>query len=225
MLFVNHSLIRQFCAQVPSRNSQGSSLRFKSSERQVKWIENSLRKKNKLRSYRPYRWESQFTDTKLYVIEKCRATRVIFPRKFSESVDGLQNLAVWVSDPSPPRPVKHEHDFGGTFLYLIEAHWAPAAGYFHSGCSALQAVVNLANGVQLNTPSQGYEYEPFGRGSATHPLLKLRDLGTTESAPKWISTFYVSRYMSDGEQRVSLNGEDRRTNDLLAYPFWITEDW
>lgn len=159
-----------------------------------------------------------------FILERCRATKVILPRDKMSSIPNLEGLAVWVSDPSDGFQKKRddEWDFVGTFLLLTHLAWSnDKFQTVFSGCSALQAVWNGANGhAPLSYhPNSG---EPLGRSNTDHPLVKLENIGGIVSQSKEIECLYRPQYMSN-EQRCELDGKEHRLNDLMAYPIFIAE--
>jgi hypothetical protein len=147
------------------------------------------------------------------------ATKVTLPRNLTRRVPGLNALVIWISDPQEGHlGSEKDFQFTGTFLYLLEAHTED--GVFRStltGCSALQAVVNITFGKDLLERNSG---EPFGRGNYQHPVEKLQSIGGIASFPRKITALYKKRYMTD-EQRFTFNGQRFRSCDLLAYPIYI----
>ena len=116
----------------------------------------------------------------------------------------------------------NEWDFTGTFLYLTQIESAkPQLANFYSGCSALQAISNVVEGLPgLAQHPSGYE--PLGRDSSAHPLTKLKSIGGVISLKRQIECLYSPQYMTN-EQVFETGGECHRVNDLLAYPLFIAE--
>lgn len=110
-----------------------------------------------------------------FILESTLATKVVFPTSGLSTVPGLKGLALWVSDPNPKQLSLEPWEFRGTFLLLPEAVWDDSpVDSVYSGCSALQAVVNVATGMPFLTAPDG---EALGRGSERHPLDKLASAG------------------------------------------------
>jgi len=171
---------------------------------------------------RPPAYQEPFgEDVPRFVRETTTASKVIIPAPALESVKGLSSFAIWVSDPDPSVYSKKDYVWRGTFLYLTEMHWdtLPFRSTF-SGCSALQAIVNASLGKELVSYQEQDTWEPFGRGSHDHPIEKLKRLGATVSGERRIETLYRTRFMTN-EQCYVFNHEERRVNDLLAYPIYI----
>ncbi len=182
-----------------------------------------LRKANLLDERRPKQMsKGMYGDPgeRPYVLETTTARKVIIPKQHLENIDGLRELAVWISDPSEDDFTDEEWEWHGTFLYLTEGHWDNKR--YHSvwsGCSALQAIVNVANGAPLILPEPVGD-EPYGRWCNEHPITKLGRLNSIVMDTRKITTLYRKRYMTD-EQCYVVNGQKRRVNDLLAYPLFI----
>jgi hypothetical protein len=154
-----------------------------------------------------------------FVLESTVARKVILPHA-SKAVPGMRELAVWIGDPDPSDFSDEQWDYAGTFLYLVQSHWDLGAYQtVHSGCSALQAVVNRAT---CRTGLSADPKELLGRGNNLHPVDKLVSLGGIPGQPRKIVTLYRCRYMTN-EQVYAVGGSDRRVNDLLAYPIFIAE--
>ncbi len=133
-------------------------------------------------------------------------------------IDGLKSIAVWISDPDPSDLSTVPYDWKGTFLYLVESFWDEGSlSTVYSGCSALQAIANLALGRPFLTVAEG---EPLGRWNAQHPIEKLGQLGGVAQAPRRIRALYRNRYLTN-EQICVFDGKEYRLNDLLAYPLYI----
>ncbi|MBW4484762.1 MAG: hypothetical protein KME14_19675 [Tildeniella torsiva UHER 1998/13D] len=159
-----------------------------------------------------------------FIRETTDAIKVIVPTSHLTSVEGLSSFAVWISDPDKDLYSNVEWNWIGTFLYLTEVHWDNLEfDTVFSGCSALRMIVNAAIGSDLLDRSSSKvfnEFEPFGRGSYEHPIQKLERIGATISDRRKITTLYRKRYMTD-EQCYTVNDNQRRVNDLLAYPIFI----
>jgi hypothetical protein len=153
-----------------------------------------------------------------FVWETTVATKVIFPHERLSAIPGLSQFAVWVSDPDPSDFTDEPWKWHGTFLYLTETYW-DAAGYrtTYSGCSALQAILNIVNGNEILDRNWD---EPLGRNNSRHPLEKLRKAGGVVGVPQEIETLYRMRYMTN-EQCFTFKGHERRVHDLLGYPISI----
>ncbi len=158
-----------------------------------------------------------------FILETTIARKVILPRSLLSGLPSLNELAVWVADPDPTdfTTVNESWDCSeGTFLLLTELHLDDVK--FHttySGCSALQAVVNVATGKPFLSTA---EYEPLGRWNKAHPVEKLVDLGAHAGDSRRIETLYRVRYMTD-EQCYVVDGGERRVYDLLGYPVYIAD--
>lgn len=152
--------------------------------------------------------------------ETMLARRVTFPRALLEKVPNLRSLSVWISDPNfTDLGDENKWEHHGCFLYLTEGYYdSMAFGLTMSGCSVLQAVVNIVQGKEVLARDQ--EGEPFGREYYTHPVHKLRVLGTTVSPRRRITALYKRRYMTD-EQCFTYKRRHYRACDLLAYPLYI----
>jgi hypothetical protein len=158
----------------------------------------------------------------LFVEETMVARKVIVPRKHLELVPGLRSIAVWISDPDPSHLSTVPFGSRATFVYLVESFWdAGELATVWSGCSALQAIANVVSGVPgMFLPLIG---EPLGRGSAEHPLDKLRILDVQVQPPRRIRSLYRIRYITD-EQCFTLEDQEHRVNDLMGYPLYITAE-
>lgn len=161
-----------------------------------------------------------------FVEETFVAQRVDIPVSGAGPVAGLKQLTVWISKPDvsdlEPSLSTHSMDWTGTYLYLIEAIWEKTKGaptYWMSGCSALQAVANIAANRRIDTPDFD---EPLGRHIVDDPLEKILRLGAVKYEERRLKSLYRTRYMSD-EQSDFYQGKRRRFNDLLGYPLFIAE--
>jgi hypothetical protein len=148
------------------------------------------------------------------------ASRITFPGTLLDAVRSLSSLSVWISEPKlRDLGVERKFEFHGCFLYLVEGRYEDHSfATAMSGCSALQAVVNIAMTCDLVSTSNGGE--PFGRDTYAHPTEKLRVLGVKAAQPRRITALYKRRYMSD-EQCYSYRGIKYSTCDLLGYPLYI----
>lgn len=166
-----------------------------------------------------------------FVEETFVATRVDLPVTGTGPIARLRQITLWLSDPSddditPKRLAKSwkwDGNWNGTYLILIETVWERIAGDISdhglSGCSALQAVANIASNRGIFTPN--FE-EPLGRSEAEHPIDKLVKFGGVKYGKRTIKALYRTRYMSD-EQISVYRGKPRRFNDLLGYPLYIID--
>jgi|CZKJ01.1.fsa_nt_gi hypothetical protein len=157
-----------------------------------------------------------------FILETMLARRVIIPDVHLHAAPGLKHLAVWVSDPDPSVYTNEEWTWRGTFVYLTELWLDDGGSAFWSGCSALQAIVNAAQGEKVNAGPTCEEWEPFGRGSYDHPVRKLGSINGTAGDERWITALYTKRHVTN-EQCYTWNGEKRRVNEVLGYPIFIAE--
>ena len=155
-----------------------------------------------------------------FVLEKFTARKVIVPCKGLDFLAGVDNFVVWISDPDPAIYVEEDYVWRGTFLYLVEG-WHDHTKYHStfSGCSALQFIMNIADGRKALEIGYG---EPLGRGSDLHPIDKLTRLGAKSSGQRTILSLYRKRYVTN-EQSYKYAGQERRVNDLVGYPLFIAE--
>ena len=154
-------------------------------------------------------------------LEVIRATKVTFLKNHLAQLSCVREFAVWIADPDPSDLTTEKWKYRGTFLILPQLHFDVQTFHsVHSGCSALQAVVNGYQGKPLILGANG---EPLGQGSYDHPVEKLRQLGAVVSPPQEIRVLYRIRYMSN-EQCYMLNGVKYRANDLMAYPLFIAAE-
>jgi hypothetical protein len=161
------------------------------------------------------------SDGPRFVSESMRATKVMIP--VSGEIKGVSSAAIWVSDPDPTLFVHEPYEWRGTFLYLSEIHWDNGRdSQFYSGVSALQALINLSKRLDFLRMIEN-EFEPYGRGRDLHPIDKLKEIGGIATDVRSIKALYRIRYFTN-EQLYSYNGEQRRVNDLLGYPIYISEE-
>jgi hypothetical protein len=163
-------------------------------------------------------WHLPSLSDHTFILETMTARKVILPSEYTERINGLRGFAVWISDPAEKDLSVSDFTFRGTFIYLTEMHWDDEGlARMQSGCSALQAVMNIANRENLEKTSGG---EPLGRGNSDHPLQKLERLGGIVTDTRTITSLYTVRYMTN-EQCYTVNGREFRVNDLLGYPIFI----
>lgn len=158
-----------------------------------------------------------------FVREKITATKLIFPKEKTSVFNGLEHIAVWVSEPDPKHlGSEKEWEYTGMFLYLLET--VGDFGTYHnviSGVSALLAMCNLIHGHNFFDRSFNKDgEETFGRWNYVHPIEKLKSLGAIVTETRMIDTLYRCRYITD-EQSYTYNNEKYRVSDLLAYPIYI----
>jgi hypothetical protein len=106
---------------------------------------------------------------------------------------------VWISEPDYSVLYKRTNKFSGSFLYLIKRDYDTGDyKYCLSGCSALQALVNITNSNNiLVSSSTRIGYEPFGRGDLKHPIKKLQNIDALYLGEREIETIYRLRYNHD----------------------------
>lgn len=161
-----------------------------------------------------------------FVEETFVARRVDIPVTGTGPVAGLRQITVWISKPAKedldPALSTEPMDWTGTYLLLLETVWDNKLGaptIWMSGCSALQAVANIASSRDINLPDFD---EPLGRWVVDDPLVKILRTGAVKYEERRLTSLYKTRYMSD-EQTVPYQGGERRFNDLLGYPLYIVE--
>jgi hypothetical protein len=160
-----------------------------------------------------------------FVFETMQARKVIFPGTTIEDIQGLRQLAVWVSDPIRDDVLNGQSELGfpGMFVYLTEAHWDDGElQTVWSGCSALQAVGNFANRTGKVVSLDHIEpSDVFGRGSNQHPVLSLKRCGGIPAGDvRTITALYRIRYVTN-EQAYTYQNTRYRVCDLLGYPIFI----
>jgi hypothetical protein len=186
-----------------------------------------LKQEGMLGEVRPnemYDYQQGRKDMPPFFRERTVAKKVILPSDSLKDLKGVNQLAVWISDPDPRSIIPEDQanwEFRGSFLYLTELHLDN--GGFHtvySGCSALQAVANAATGLKLiDRTAAG---EPLGRGNYKHPIEKLASYGAIVGDEREIDILYRIRYMTN-EQCFSKDGNEYRVNDILGYPIYIAQ--
>ncbi|MBU8875285.1 hypothetical protein KQ910_16040 [Reyranella sp. MMS21-HV4-11] len=204
---------------------------------QIAAVRQELVRRNALSFERPIRAPRHLIDkddptkARLYPIpefveETFVARRIDIPVTGSGPVSKLRQITVWISRPDPkdlnPRLAAHSWDWTGTYLILLETVWDSTAGApatWLSGCSALQAVANIAANNTIDVPNFK---EPLGRKSTDDPIEKMIQLGGVRYEERRLKSLYRIRYVSD-EQVTPYRGGMRRVNDLLAYPLFIVE--
>jgi hypothetical protein len=161
---------------------------------------------------------SEGSPNNILVWERCRAKKLILPCASKLQNAGLRSIAVWISDPNPMDLFGPDWIYRGSFLFLTELHFDTSfTGIVYSGCSALNFIANAAANLPFLTCDGS---ESLGRGSAEHPIEKLKNLGAVVGDEREIETFYKIRYMTN-EQRYTYNGQDHRVHDILGYPIFI----
>lgn len=186
-------------------------------------VETFLQTREDLYSARPTTISNGDAARPRFVLETTDATKVLLPLASAGPVNGLSSVSLWISDPDPAGYVHEPYDWRGTFLYLSEIHWDTAGcSYFLSGVSALQAVVNLTRGLDFFHLITD-EFEPFGRGSDLHPIDKLKQIGGVVMDRRRIKSLYRIRYFTN-EQTYRHEDQQRRVNDLLGYPLYISSE-
>lgn len=194
---------------------------------QLQAVVTEIRRANLVNERRPVAMNSlNSTETRRpFTEESIVARKVILPSHATKAVQGLNSLAVWIADPNPADLYtgSEQWTFRGTFLYLIEAYWDNGAlQTVYSGCSALQAIANIALGSDRIFWSDTLA-EPLGRDSYDHPVEKLRRMGALAGEPRRIHALYRERYLTN-EQCYVHSRKEYRVNDLLAYPLYITAE-
>jgi hypothetical protein len=147
------------------------------------------------------------------------AVKVILPKQYNP--DSVDSLAVWVSEPSKAdlNARRGKWDFTGCYVYLVEVRWDLNEPYSTvlSGCSALQAAINIYHDHSAIASDPEESLGRWGKGS---PIDKLRQMGALIGTPKSILSLYKKRYITN-EQTTGTDNKDIRLSDLLAYPIFI----
>lgn len=189
-----------------------------SNHEKIKRLINHLEKSDYLGKTRP----KNYSDKKPFVLETMEARKLVVSSSYVEKLSGIKEFAVWISDPFEEDLSNEAFNWNGCFTYLTQLHMDDEEQtYMWSGCSALQALSNLALGVNLPF-QQGANEEPLGRGSAEHPISKLEKLGWRVTDKRRITSLYRIRYMTN-EQFYEVNSERHRVHDLLGYPIFIAD--
>jgi hypothetical protein len=64
--------------------------------------------------------------------------------------------------------------------------------------------------------------DKYGRDDPAHPIDKLRRVGGIPLRRRRVEVVYRIAVMTD-EQATTINGEEIRLNDILAYPLYIAD--
>jgi hypothetical protein len=193
---------------------------------QIKLLEIELLDNDLMTFARPESIYAPFKKPLQFIYEKTTATKLIFPKEVTNKLNGLNHLAVWISDPSPNSLIKLEKGWecSGTFLYLLET--IGDSGVYqlqHSGVTALLALSNTILGYNFfDTALNKNGEETFGRSNFIHPVEKLKSIGAIIIDEREIETLYRCRYVSN-EQAYTYLGTKHLVHDLLAYPIYIKE--
>jgi len=242
-IYINENLIESSYNQLPPKarteiNSKGKlsienfSPKFEleieriraqpSAEEKIEAIEKHYRKNNKIHHERPIDKNDKHENN--FFLESTTAKKYHIPITKNFPFPDLKGISVWISDPDPSTFSEKSYEYRGTFLYLIETLYEDTRNTYCttiSGCSALQAIVNMATGKKL-FDNENWGREPYGRWNHDHPGIKLGSIGaftTGETRP--IKTLYMRRYITD-EQSYFYKARKMRVNDLLAYPLYIS---
>lgn len=204
--------------------SEESSNRDFNNHEKIELFINHLKDNDLLEYKRPVDILDVYVNSKKrYVIETMVATKIIFPSESLTQLRGTQEFVLWISNPDSTAITASNFINNVTFLYIPEI-WFDDERYtsVHSGCSALQAVVNYLENKYI-TSQEFHGDEQLGRNSNQHPIEKIVKIGAVKLSTKKITCLYKKRYITD-EQCYLFNGKDARVHDLLGYPIFISED-
>jgi hypothetical protein len=217
------------------RKSRKMSPRSLNDPRLINEIIKGLRKREQLETHRPER-RRDLPDRTTFVQEiNVEGTPVYLPvKEESEVPPGVSGLTVWVFEPlgqqlgfidSEPDG-SWAWDWEGTYLFLVEEHLHdPDHSYCLSGISALRLLVDVMAGhdPMLRAKSPGCPTrDKYGRDDPAHPIDKLRRVGGIPLRRRRVEVVYRIAVMTD-EQATTINGEEIRLNDILAYPLYIAD--
>jgi len=217
---------------------QTSSMRAYTDHEMIEVLLKYLRRNKLLALTRP---QHDHDVAEVFVLEKTRAQKAIFPINQSRSPKALKEISVWVSDPEPEELIGERDwltglgDAEGTFLYLVEAYWDSDRPCMttYSNYSALNAIISeLAREAILpDVPEpflQGGKMRHYGEPQHLanlrwlSPIDSFQALGADIQPPRRIETLYRKRYLTD-EQVFRDDKGLHRCNDLFAYPIYIRD--
>lgn len=204
--------------------SEENIVRDLNNHEKIEHLINYLKKSNSLEYERPREMLDAYTNSdKKYVLEEMLATKIVFPEESLRELKGVKEFVLWISDPVSQNISDSNFVKQNTFLYIPE-QWLDEEEYsaVHSGCSALQTVVNFLEGRYL-TSQHTHGNEVLGRSSYDHPIEKLLGIGAVKLNTKKITCLYKKRYITD-EQCYLFNNEGTRVHDMLGYPIFIEEN-
>ena len=188
-----------------------------------------LRDNGQLHVNRPSQFGGLLGMTGIYVWEQTKVTPVrLDVSKYLDLEGASKYLTVWISDPNRADGEEDSFLVGDSFLFLIEELASADEGdtmplVFYSGLSALRYIVEIVVPAYAEVKGERPEGDdPYGEDDPRHPVDKLVAIGGKKGPARWIETVYKVAYMSD-EQSIIVDGEHRRTNDLLAYPLYIAD--
>jgi hypothetical protein len=223
--FTNRKTLISFALNPKVDISEERSTRSFNRHEKIELFLEYLQKNNLLEYERPkFLIDGYINRESPFVLETLIATKIVFPSESIDSLKGYKDLILWVSDPNPADLDTNSIINNGTFLYIPE-QWLDNEQYtgVHSGCSALQAIVNyLENRPLTSRIFHGKEY--FGRNNNAHPVDKLESIGALKLSKKKITVLYSKRYITD-EQCFIFNNNNTRVHDLLGYPIFIYEEY
>lgn len=217
------------------RKSQKTSSMHLDDPRLLEAVVNGLRDHKQLKIYRPER-KRELPDRATFVHESnIEGTPVYLPVKEGSAVPpGIEGLTVWVFEPigtqigfiDSEADGSWAWDWIGTYLFIVEEHFSdPQPKYHFSGISALRLLVDVVAGHDPRVRDKFYEgitEDPYGRDNSAHPIDKLRRVGGVPMRPRNVEIVYRIGLMTD-EQATTINGEQIRLNDILAYPLYIAD--
>lgn len=153
-------------------------------------------------------------------IERMTAYKVIFPVVPPQVVRGLQELAIWVSNPAAEN-LNGSLYSEGTFLYLIESYWKNDE-QIQTTFSGFSAFAEMIDALATTCKVPKVKRDLFDHlHSHRHPLEVMEMLGASVQPARDIESLYRLRYLSD-EQVFSDTAGRHRSNDAYGYPIFIT---
>lgn len=162
-------------------------------------------------------------------IEEMTARKAIFQVPERSPIRGLNEIAVWVSNPSP-NDLNNSYYSEGTFLYLLESYWNSDEPYksAFSGFSALSWIIGELAAVSTISKSMAKAMiidkgnQSNGRYANLHPIEIFEKLGAFVQPTRRIRSLYRKRSISDDQVFKDSNGVLHRSKDLVAYPIFIS---
>lgn len=203
---------------------QTASVRSASDHEMITAIIDYLRKTHLLLLERPISDDEADRTHMNFVLETMRARKVVFRCDPKSSPGGLQEIAVWVSNPveKPSAMSQKPEDRDqpqGMFVYLIEGYWENEP--FQHAMSMYTALNSLLKDLQaLSVYNTDRGLFDTSRDDYTSPTAILERAGGVKGEMRNIKALYRIRSVSDNKI-VNVGGRTIRSYDLFGYPVFI----
>lgn len=193
----------------------------------IQSVTEHLERTGQLRTTRPTSSNDQDAGSATFILESMKARKVIFACEEGNSPRGLQEIVVWVSNPTERPSARSSEDESryeatGMFVYLLEGYWND--GTVQRAYSMMTALTMLLGELSVAGAKKGTGITfDTSRQDFASPVDILVRNGGTKGEVRTVTALYRVRAVSENKI-VNVGGVTLRCHDLFGYPIYIAAE-